>query len=396
MHAQPLGIPCVTQESQAAGQHAAVVLVARVRPQTRAPRSPAGRHRRRSSRWLGWGSTPSACWMMPTSSTRVSRCEAARAWKRHVRRRMPDRRWAGRARSPRASTIGRLASDLRPGQLRCRPRGPARRVRCEPLGIVEQVVRPPRRTPRDRRRARARRRRRPAGPRRSSTGVEIVGTAGDDGEGQRAGDDLLARPVRGQVDRRRGKHGREIVDGEEAIVENDVVARGRGPGRGARASEPVAPRPRYLATSGWVWPATTYCTSGWRSTIARQWPRSRSRCPCPARSSPKVARTHLSSADGAHGLGLVAARQPQAPSARRPSAATRSAPPCGTTRTRSGRTRRASMTMRRAVSVKTQTSAARSHSARSVSAWPTDGADRTVCSVKTIGWCSWRASESTC
>ena len=54
-------------------------------------------------------------------------------------------------------------------------------------------------------------------------------------------------------------------------------------------------------------------------------------------------------------------------------------PPCGTTRTRSGDTSRASRIIRRAVSVKTHTSVARSQSARSVSAWRTDGADRTVC-----------------
>ena len=52
---------------------------------------------------------------------------------------------------------------------------------------------------------------------------------------------------------------------------------------------------------------------------------------------------------------------------------------------RSGDTSLASRIIRRAVSVNTHTSAARSQSARSVSAWRTDGADRTVCSVRTIG-----------
>ena len=47
--------------------------------------------------------------------------------------------------------------------------------------------------------------------------------------------------------------------------------------------------------------------------------------------------------------------------------------PCGTTRTRSGGTSRASTTIRRAVSVKTVTSVARWHSARSVSACRADG-----------------------
>ena len=69
--------------------------------------------------------------------------------------------------------------------------------------------------------------------------------------------------------------------------------------------------------------------------------------------------------------------------------------PCGMTRTRSGGTRWESITIVRAVSVKTVTSVARWHSARSASAWRTLGSESTVCRVTTSGWVSTSASEVT-
>jgi hypothetical protein len=48
-------------------------------------------------------------------------------------------------------------------------------------------------------------------------------------------------------------------------------------------------------------------------------------------------------------------------------------------------TKPVSVTIRRAVSVNTVTSVARSHKARSVAAWCSEGFDRTVCNVTTIG-----------
>ncbi len=53
------------------------------------------------------------------------------------------------------------------------------------------------------------------------------------------------------------------------------------------------------------------------------------------------------------------------------------------------------MTIRRAVSVKTVTIAACLHKARSTDACSTDGADRTVCNVTTIGTVNSLASVNT-
>ena len=138
----------------------------------------------------------------------------------------------------------------------------------------------------------------------------------------------------------------------------------------------------------------TYRASGWRSTIAGMAAIATS-MPLPGEISPKVASTvrpaWARAASGPLPLPLpLAFVDPAAPGS------SCTGPPWGTTRTRSGRTSRASMTMRRAVSVKTHTSVASSQSARSVSAWWTEGADSTVCRVMTRGWCSSRARLSTC
>ena len=60
----------------------------------------------------------------------------------------------------------------------------------------------------------------------------------------------------------------QLVDGEEAIVELDVVGDAEIDGA-ALEQEPVL-LPLRRATSGCVLPAIRYSTSGWRSTIAGQ------------------------------------------------------------------------------------------------------------------------------
>ena len=59
--------------------------------------------------------------------------------------------------------------------------------------------------------------------------------AGDDRERQRAGDDLLARAVRRQVDRRGREHRRQVLDARGSGRRRRRDRRGRGRARGARA-----------------------------------------------------------------------------------------------------------------------------------------------------------------
>ena len=85
-------------------------------------------------------------------------------------------------------------------------------------------------------------------------GVEIDGAAGGDRERERAGGDLLPVAVRRDEDVGRGEQVGQLVDGEEAVVELDVVAEAEIDDTAARAGggtarPPGAPRP------GWVRPA---------------------------------------------------------------------------------------------------------------------------------------------
>ena len=86
------------------------------------------------------------------------------------------------------------------------------------------------------------------------------GATGGDGEGQRTRRDLLRVAVRRQEDVGRVQQVGQLGDGEEAIVELDVI---RDPevDRATLEEEPIL-LSFSRATSGWVLPATRYSTSG--------------------------------------------------------------------------------------------------------------------------------------
>src|SRR5581483_10240482 len=179
-------------------------------------------------------------------------------------------------------------------------------------------------------------------------------------EGQRAGGDLLTACVRRHEDVRLGEQKRELVDGEEPIVEDDV------------GSEAERERP-----------AIVYTVSGNRSTTVGSASITVS-IPFPAEIRPKVERRKP----------LGARLEPSSP-ARDARVIRRAGAPCGTTRTFSSGQAPESTSSRSAVSVITITSSASMHSSVSTSAWCAVGSERTVCRVTTSGWASSRAKEST-
>ncbi len=310
----------------------------------------------------------------PTSSTIVSRCESrARG---SVAGGVARAALGGPSAIASRSTAAVWPADLRPGELGAdAPRLGAGAL--EPLRVVEQAD--------DRRgerggiveRRRARRRRRRAGPRRSSTAsrpsrsprrsrtsarptrsARATGTASGRSWCRRASS--RGRRARGSGRRtRRARRGRGRAPGARA--RSGTPRRGAWPPRGGSARR------------------SRRAPSGWRATIAGIAAIATS-MPLPGEISPKVASTWRSV------RGPVACGR----------GSSSDGPPWGTTRTRSGGARRAATIIRRAVSVNTHTSVARPQSARSVSAWRTDGADRTVCSVRTIGCRSPSASDRMC
>ena len=131
--------------------------------------------------------------------------------------------------------------------------------------------------------------------------------------------------------------------------------------RTSRSNDSRYRSPSSLTTSGWVWPATRYSTSGCSGTISASASIAVS-MPLPAEISPKVDSTVRPARwaivrwePSVSGAGLAATAASMC--GNRMVGA-----PCGTTRTRPAGATPESTTIRRAVSVNTVTSAARWHS----------------------------------
>ena len=224
------------QEGERCGQHPGVARVAELALQAERDDRPAARRRRRSSRWSGCGTIavgvlddadvvdqgeqvveagargsvaggaacstpaggPSATASASTSERLAARPAARRARRRRRRASVAGSRSSSSGSSSRSSTAAACAAASSNGT-------------STPAPGAEQVLRVVVRR-RDHR------------------------AAGDDGEGQRAGDDLLARPVRRQVEVGGGQQHRQLGLGEEAVEEVHVLGQ-------VELARPAAPEP---------------------------------------------------------------------------------------------------------------------------------------------------------